>query len=114
MSLAIRENFGSRKVFQNDVSCGVFHAFGTSSREADEQATQSIIRHLFSCSIDDLEQDKMENIIVNILTKVFCTSQSIINIVIGLNVLEIFFYLRIFRHMNRYVNILVSNICHIS
>ena len=114
VSLAIRENFGSRKVFQNDVSCGVFHAFGTSSSESDEKARQSIIRHLFSCSIDDLEQNNMGNIIVNILTKVFCTSQSIINIVIGLNVLEIFFYLRIFRHMNRSVNILASNICHIA
>ena len=101
VSLVIRENFGSRKVFQNNVSCGVFHALGTSSREADG----SIIRHLFSCSIDDLEQNKLENIIVNILTKVFCTSQSIINIVIGLNILEIFFYLRIFGHMNRYVNL---------
>ena len=109
VSLAIRENFGSKKVFQNGVSCGVFHAFGTSNMEADG----SIIRHLFSCSIDDLEQNKLENIIVNILTKVLCTSQSIINIIIGLNVLEIFFYLRIFRHMNRYVNFLDSNICRI-
>ena len=105
VSLAIRENFGSRKVFQNDVSCGVFHALGTSSREADEEATQSIIRHLFSCSIDDLKQNKLENVIVNILTKVFCTTQSIINIVIGLNILEIFFYFRIFGHMNRYVSL---------
>ena len=110
VSLAIRENFGSKKVFQNGVSCGVFHAFGTSNMEADG----SIIRHLFSCSIDDLEQNKLENIIVNILTKVLCTSQSIINIIIGLNVVEIFFYLRIFRHMNRYVNFLDSNICRIN
>ena len=108
--LAIRENFGSMKVFPNDVSCGVFHALGTSSRESDEQAIQSIIRHLFSCSIDDLEQNKLENIIVNILTKVFCTSQSIINILIGLNLLEIFFYLRIFGHMNRYVNIVSKDL----
>jgi len=101
LSLAIRENFGSRKVFQNDVSCGVFHALGTSNREADKQATQSLTRHLFSCSINDLEPNNMGNIVVNILTKILCTSQTIINIVVALNVLEIFFYLRIFRHMNR-------------
>ena len=53
------------------------------------------------CSIDDLDQTSMGNVVINILTKFVCTSQSIMNVAVALNVPEIFFYFRIFCHMNR-------------
>ena len=58
-------------------------------------------KRLFSCDIDDLDTTNIGNVVVNILTKIACTSQAMITYAVASNVLEIFFYLRIFGHMNR-------------
>ena len=49
----------------------------------------------------DLDQKNVGNMLVNIVTKVTCTGQIILTYAVLLNVFEIFFYLRIFDHMNR-------------
>ena len=94
LSLLVREN--NLVVFSDTVICSI-----TSNRASYRNTTEVFTRHIFSCSIDDLDQTNMGNVAVNILTKVVCTSQSIMNVSVALNLPEIFFYLRIFRHMNR-------------
>ena len=99
LSLVVREkNLGE---LNDTVICSI-----TSNRADTKEA---FTRHIFSCSIDDLDQTNMGNVAVNILTKFVCTSQSIMNVAVALNVPEIFFYLLIFRHMNRYADIFTLN-----
>ena len=94
LSLLVRENnLGEVSDF---VDCSI-----SSNRASNRNTTEAFTRHIFSCSIDDLDQTNMGNVVVNLLTKFLCTSQSIMNVVVALNIPEIFFYLRIFRHMNR-------------
>ena len=69
----------------------------TSIRSRMDSFTLSFV----SCGMKDLDPEKLGNIVVNILTKVVCTGQVIITYTVAINVLEIFFYLRIFGHMNR-------------
>ena len=82
--------------FSDTVSCSI-----TNDRASHNKTKEAFARHIFSCSIDDLDQTNMGNVVINILTKFVCTSQSIMNVAVALNVPEIFFYLRIFCHMNR-------------
>ena len=94
LSLLVREN--NLGEVSDTVDCSI-----SSNRESNRNTTEAFTRHIFSCSIDDLDQTNMGNVVVNLLTKFLCTSQSIMNVVVALNIPEIFFYLRIFRHMNR-------------
>ena len=94
LSLVVREN--NLGEFSDTVSCSI-----TNNRAAHNNSKEAFTRHIFSCSIDDLDQTNMGNVVINILTKIVCTSQSIMNVAIALNVPEIFFYFRIFCHMNR-------------
>ena len=94
LSLLVREN--NLGEVSDTVDCSI-----SSNRASNRNTTEAFTRHIFSCSIDDLDQTNMGNVVVNLLTKFLCTSQSIMNVVVALNVPEIFFYLRIFRHMNR-------------
>ena len=94
LSLLVREN--NLGEVSDTVDCSI-----SSNRESNRNTTEAFTGHIFSCSIDDLDQTNMGNVVVNLLTKFLCTSQSIMNVVVALNIPEIFFYLRIFRHMNR-------------
>ena len=94
LSLVVRENNLGEVSYT--VDCGL-----TSNRSSNKNTTEAFTRHIFSCSIGDLDQINMGNVVVNLLTKFLCTSQSIMNVAVALNVPEIYFYLRIFCHMNR-------------
>ena len=94
LSLVAREN--NLGEVSDTVDCSL-----TSNRASNKNTTEAFTRHIFSCSIGDLDQINMGNVVVNLLTKFLCTSQSIMNVAVALNVPEIYFYLRIFCHMNR-------------
>ena len=94
LSLVVREN--NLGEFSDTVSCSI-----TNDRASHNKTKEAFARHIFSCSIDDLDQTNMGNVVINMLTKFVCTSQSLINVAVALNVPEIFFYFRIFCHMNR-------------
>ena len=66
-----------------------------------EEPIETQDTHTFTCGIDDLDPNKEDNIIENIMKKILCPTQNIITFLLSLNVFEIFFYLSIFRHMNR-------------
>ena len=92
---------------------GLFSAFGitlkcslprtsvTGDGFSVEASIENATSHRFACGIHESEQKNVENGVVNKLPKFLCTSQNIVTLVIALNVLEIFFYSSIFRHMNR-------------
>jgi len=94
LSLVVREN--NLGEVSDTVDCSI-----TSNRASNKNAAEVFTGHIFSCSIGDLDQTNMGNVVVNLLTKFLCTSQSIMNVAVALNVPEVFFYLRIFCHMNR-------------
>ena len=97
LSYLVRPNFDA---FEHIIGCRDSYRPGTNNRTSIQRKTESSAR-LFSCDIDDLDNTNMGNVVVNILTKVACTSQAVITYVVASNVLEIIFYLRIFGHMNR-------------
>ena len=97
LSYLVRPNFDA---FEHVIGCRDPYGPGTNNRTSIQRKTESSAR-LFSCDIDDLDHKTMGNVVVNILTKIACTSQAVITYAIASNVLEVFFYLRIFGHMNR-------------
>mgnify|MGYP002047393353 CR=1 FL=1 len=88
---------------------GHFSAFGITSKcsiphtSVDEngffidELIENPTSHTFTCGINDPDQKFMENVVVNMVTKLLCSSQNIITFVIALNISEIFFYFSIFR-----------------
>ena len=92
---------------------GLFSAFGITSKcslphtsaigdgFSVEETIENRTSHRFACDIHESEQQTVENGVINKLPKFLCTSQNIVTLIIALNVLEIFFYSSIFRHMNR-------------
>ena len=81
--------------------CSISHVSVTDAISSIEDSIENPISHTFTCGINDPDQKYMGNVVVNIVTKLVCSSQNIITFVIVLNLLEIFFYLSIFRYMNR-------------
>ena len=99
LSYIVRPNFDP---LQNSLGSNVSYASGNTNSTSIDSTIDSFTRQAVSCGINDLNQEYLGYIMMNILTKVACTSQIIITYAVAINVLEIYFYLRIFRHMNRY------------
>ena len=81
--------------------CRTSHASVTDDILSIEPPIENPTSHTFTCGINDPDQKYMGNVVLNIVTKLLCSSQNIITFVIVLNILEIFFYFTIFRYMNR-------------
>ena len=88
-------NFGLKNTFGGSISSGAANITSMQS------TTNSFTRQLVSCGLNDLDHENVGNIVANVATKVACTGQIILTYAVLLNVFEIFFYLRIFDHMNR-------------
>ena len=88
LSYIFRPNFHAFKSIHN---CGA-HPVKT---EVD------IPNRLFMCGTGGLESDDGYDYFMNFLTGIFCSIQTIISMLIYLNILEVFFYIGIFRHMKR-------------
>ena len=88
LSYIFRPNFHAFKSIHN---CGA-HPVKT---EVD------IPNRLFMCGTGGLESDGGYEYFMNFLTGIFCSMQTIISMLIYLNILEVFFYIGIFRHMKR-------------
>ena len=102
LAYIVRPNFGPLHSF------GLRNTFGgsISSRTPTnitsmQNTVDSFMRQSVSCGMNDLDQKNVGNIVVNIVTKAACTGQAILSYAVVLNVFEIFFYIRIFDHMNR-------------
>ena len=98
LSYTIRGHFSA---FGITSQCSIPHTSLTDDGFSIEEPIENPTSHTFSCGIHESDQKNMENFVVDKLTKFLCSSQNIVTFVIALNVLEIFFYLSIFRHMNR-------------
>ena len=96
LAYIVRPNFDP---LQNNLGRSV--SSGTPNTTSIQSAIDSFTLSFVSCGIRDLDPENIGNIVVNVLTKVVCTGQVIITYAVSINVLEIFFYLRIFGHMNR-------------
>ena len=81
--------------------CSVPHTSVAENGFFIDELIENPTSHTFTCGIHEPDQKYVENVVVNILTKFICFSQNIVTFVLALNVLEIFFYSSIFRHMNR-------------
>ena len=96
LAYIVRPNFDP---LQNKSGSNV--SSGTTNTTSIQSAIDSFTLSFVSCGIKDLDPENVSNIVVNILTKIVCTGQVVITYAVSINVLEIFFYLRIFGHMNR-------------
>ena len=65
------------------------------------QTKVDLSHQLFMCGIADHQYDGGYDDLMNIVTGAFCSIQTIIFMLIYLNILEIFLYISIFRHMKR-------------
>ena len=82
-------------------TCSVPHTSLTDYGFSVEEPIENWTSHTFVCGIHESEQKNVLNVAVNKLINFLCSIQNIATFVIALNVLEIFFYSSIFRHMNR-------------
>ena len=98
LAYIVRPNFDP---LQNTLGCRISNVSGATNGISIQSTIDSFTRNLVSCGIKDLDPENLGNIVVNVLTKVVCTGQVIVTYAVAINVLEIFFYLRIFGHMNR-------------
>ena len=73
------------------------HNCGTQQSETDVD----LPNRLFMCGTVDLKYNTIYDYVMNIATAMFCSVQTILAMLIYLNILEIFFYIGIFRHMKR-------------
>ena len=88
LSYISRPNF---QAFNSVHNCGVKHV-----------KTETDLPHrLFMCGMIDLKYGDGYDYFMNILTGVFCSIQTIISMLLYLNILECVFYICIFRHMRR-------------
>ena len=101
LAYIVRPNFGPLHQFGLQNTFGGSIPSGAHNITSMQSTVDSFTRQLVSCGMNDLDHENVGNILVNILTKVACTSQIILTYAVLLNVFEIFFYLRIFDHMNR-------------
>ena len=88
ISYIFRPNFRAFNLIHN---CGVKQV----KNEAD------LPHRLFMCGMIDLKYDDGYDYFMSILTGVFCSIQTIISMLLYLNILECIFYICIFRHMKR-------------
>ena len=88
ISYIFRPNFRAFNLIHN---CGVKQV----QNEAD------LPHRLFMCGMIDLKYDDGYDYFMNILTGLFCSIQTIISMLLYLNILECIFYICIFRHMRR-------------
>ena len=79
------------------------HAFNSVHNCGAQQVEKKVdlSQQLFMCGIVDYEYDGSYDDLVNVVTGVFCSIQTILFMLIYLNILEIFLYIGIFRHMKR-------------
>ena len=73
------------------------HNCGTQQSETDVD----LPNRLFMCGTVDMKYNTIYDYVMNIATAMFCSVQTILAMLIYLNILEIFFYIGIFRHMKR-------------
>ena len=81
--------------------CSIPHTSVTDDGFSVEEPIENWTSHTFVCVIHKSEQKNMLIVAVNKFMNFLCSCQNIATFVIALNVLEIFFYSSIFRHMNR-------------
>ena len=98
LAYIVRPNFDP---IQNNLGCLISNVSRATNKTSNHSTMDSLTRDIVSCGIKDLDPGNVGHIVVNILTKVACTGQVVITYAVSINVLEIFFYLRIFGHMNR-------------
>ena len=88
VSYLFRPNFRSINAIHN---CGV--------KEVPE--ISGFLHRTFMCGIDNVEYINGYDYFMGVLTGFFCTTQIILFLLVFSNILEIFFYVSIFRHIGR-------------
>ena len=88
VSYLFRPNFRSINAIHN---CGV--------KEVPQ--ISGFLHRTFMCGIDNVEYINGYDYFMGVLTGFFCTTQIILFLLVFSNILEIFFYVGIFRHIGR-------------
>ena len=66
-----------------------------------DESIGSLWTRLMFCGVNDYDVNNTFQYFIKIVTSTYCLAQTILSMLIFLNILEIFFYFHIFRHMNR-------------
>ena len=74
----------------------------------EEKADVDLANRLFMCGIVDVAYDNTYDYFMGTLTGIVCTTQIILFMLVFSNILEVFSYIGIFRHIGRYVHLCPS------
>ena len=91
VSYLVRPNWRAMNAIHN---CGV----------KEEKADVDLANRLFMCGIVDVAYDNTYDYFMGTLTGIVCTTQIILFMLVFSNILEVFSYIGIFRHIGRYVH----------
>ena len=91
VSYLVRPNWRAMNAIHN---CGV----------KEVKADVDLANRLFMCGISDVEYNNSYDYFMGTLTGIFCTTQIILFMLVFSNILEVFSYIGIFRHIGRYVH----------
>ena len=97
-SYVVRPN---NRFFKFMHKCGKYQYTDTSNDAINATLIGDMGNQFLFCGITNRDMNNAFDDFINIVTRVFCFLQTIVLALVVLNILEIFIYLRIFRHMQR-------------
>ena len=98
LTYTFRPNYRAFKAINR---CGLYQGISNAKNVVVQESLGNLWDRLFSCGFDAYDANSGFEYFADTITQIFCFGQFIFSVLIGLNILEIFFYIRIFSYMKR-------------
>ena len=91
----------NNRAFKTYNSCGLYQGTSSVNNVVVQENLGNLWDRIFSCGFGAFDGNSGFEYFTDAITVIFCFGQFIASVLMGLNILEIFFYYRIFSYMNR-------------
>jgi hypothetical protein len=98
LTYTFRPNYRAIKAINR---CGLYQGISNANNVVAQKSLGNLWDRSVTCGFGAYGGNNKFEHFADIITRIFCIGQAIFSIVMGLNILEIFFYVRIFSYMKR-------------